>query len=92
MGYALRLHTSMKAFLAAAVLIIVFAGTLARAQQSPLAPPVVPKPADTGKSTTLKLGDKAPDFALPNGDGKLVMLSEYTQRSPVLLVFYRGFW
>ena len=42
--------------------------------------------------STLKVGDKAPDFALPNGDGKLVMLSEYTTRAPVVLVFYRGFW
>lgn len=42
--------------------------------------------------TTLKVGDKAPDFALPNGDGKLVVLGEYTIRSPVVLVFYRGFW
>jgi peroxiredoxin len=42
--------------------------------------------------TALKVGDKAPDFALPNGDGKLVMLSEYTARMPVVLVFYRGFW
>ena len=40
----------------------------------------------------MKLGDKAPDFALPNGDGKLVILSEYTHRSPVVLIFYRGFW
>jgi hypothetical protein len=40
----------------------------------------------------LKAGDKAPDFALPNGDGKLVTLSEHTQNSPVLLVFYRGYW
>lgn len=40
----------------------------------------------------LKVGDKAPDFALPNGDGKLVVLSEYTARSPVLVIFYRGFW
>jgi hypothetical protein len=47
--------------------------------------------AQTPRST-LKVGDKAPDFALPNGDGKLVMLSDYTTRSPVVLVFYRGFW
>jgi peroxiredoxin len=40
----------------------------------------------------LKVGDKAPDFALPNGDGKLVLLSEYTMRGPVVLIFYRGFW
>jgi len=42
--------------------------------------------------TALKVGDKAPEIALPNGDGKLVMLSEYTARTPVVVVFYRGFW
>jgi peroxiredoxin len=42
--------------------------------------------------TVLKVGDKAPDFALPNGDGKLVLLSQYTARTPVVVVFYRGFW
>ena len=67
-------------------------GGMTRAQQSPLTPPVLPKATEAAKSTTLKLGDKAPDFALPNGDGKLVVLSEYTQRSPVVLVFYRGYW
>lgn len=82
----------MKVFPIAAVLVLVFGAAAGRAQQSPLAPPVVPKPTDSGKSTTLRIGDKAPDFALPNGEGKLVLLSEYTQRSPVLLVFYRGFW
>ena len=40
----------------------------------------------------LKVGDKAPEIALPNGDGKLVQLSEYTARAPVVVVFYRGFW
>jgi len=58
--------------------------------QSPLAPPKLPAPIASGSS--LKVGAKAPDFALPNGDGKLVTLSEYTQRSPVVVVFYRGFW
>ena len=42
--------------------------------------------------TVLKVGDKAPDFALPNGDGKTVSLADYTGRGPVVLVFYRGFW
>jgi hypothetical protein len=43
-------------------------------------------------SSTLKVGDKAPDFSLPNGDGKVVTLSEYLGRGPLVLVFYRGFW
>jgi hypothetical protein len=42
--------------------------------------------------TALKVGDKAPDIAMPNGDGKLVRLADYTARAPVVVVFYRGFW
>jgi hypothetical protein len=72
--------------------LMISLGPMTRAQQSPLTPPVLPKASEASKSTTLKLGDRAPDFALPNGDGKLVILSEYTQRSPVVLVFYRGYW
>ena len=82
----------MKRFFTALGLMTSFVVGVTLAQQSPLAPPVLPKPADTPKTTTLKLGDKAPDFALPNGDGKLILLSDYTQRSPVVLVFYRGYW
>ena len=48
--------------------------------------------AQTTPRSHLKVGDKAPDFALPNGDGKLVGLAEYTGRGPVVLIFYRGFW
>ena len=85
----------MKALLVTLVLIglaIATFGQSPQSSQSPLAPPKIPPPSAEGKSTTLKVGDQAPDFGLPNGDGKLVILSEYTQRSPVVLVFYRGFW
>lgn len=81
----------MKGLLVTLILVGLAIATYGQVQ-SPLAPPKIPPPSVGGKSTTLKLGDKAPDFALPNGDGKLVILSEYTQRSPVVLVFYRGFW
>ena len=80
----------MKAFVCACILVVLCITANAQSGQSPLAPPKVPPPNASG--TSLKLGVKAPDFALPNGDGKLVALSEYTQRSPVVLVFYRGFW
>ena len=40
----------------------------------------------------LKVGDKAPDFSLPNPDGKLVGLRDYTAHGPVVVIFYRGFW
>ena len=39
-----------------------------------------------------KVGDKAPDFSLPNADGKPVSLSDYTSRGPVVVIFYRGYW
>jgi hypothetical protein len=83
----------MKALFSTFLLISLSIVAFGQSGQSPLAPPKTPTAgAPPGKSVKLKLGDKAPDFALPNGDGKLVVLSEYTQRSPVVLVFYRGFW
>jgi thioredoxin-dependent peroxiredoxin len=36
----------------------------------------------------LKVGDKAPDFTLPDEDGKPVALRAALARGPVLLVFY----
>jgi cytochrome oxidase Cu insertion factor (SCO1/SenC/PrrC family) len=44
-----------------------------------------------------KVGDKAPDFTLPDTDGNWVKLSDLLKVSDgrgqwVLLVFYRGYW
>ena len=39
-------------------------------------------------STTLKVGDKAPDFTLPDTDGKPVALSKLLDRGPVILAFF----
>jgi AhpC/TSA family len=82
----------MKSFLGTLFLIAIASAAYAQSAQSPLAPPKVPASGPLGNTLKLKLGDKAPEFALPNGDGKLIALSEFTQRSPVVLVFYRGFW
>ncbi len=38
-----------------------------------------------------KVGEAAPDFTLPDQEGKPVKLSEL-RGQPVLLVFYRGYW
>jgi len=40
----------------------------------------------------LKVGDRAPDFTLPNAFGDSVTLSEQLEKGPVVLVFYRGAW
>lgn len=40
----------------------------------------------------LKVGDTAPDFALPNVKGDTVRLSDALKHGPVILSFYRGGW
>jgi peroxiredoxin len=40
----------------------------------------------------LKVGDKAPDFSLPNATGKTINLSELLLKGKVVLTFYRGSW
>ena len=41
---------------------------------------------------TLKAGDRAPGFTLPNEQGQMVASSELLLRSPLVLSFYRGVW
>lgn len=40
----------------------------------------------------LKVGDRAPDFELPDASGKTVKLSELLARGPVVVTWYRGGW
>ena len=39
-------------------------------------------------STTLKVGDKAPDFSLPSSDGGSVHLADFIGKSTVVLAFF----
>jgi len=39
-------------------------------------------------STTLKVGDKAPDFTLPSTDGGTVHIGDYLGKSTVVLAFF----
>ncbi|MGD1898286.1 MAG: peroxiredoxin-like family protein [Phormidesmis sp.] len=43
-------------------------------------------------NNSLKVGDKAPDFTLPDPTGKPVKLSELLTNGPVVINFYRGQW
>jgi peroxiredoxin len=47
---------------------------------------------DYATRNVLQVGDKAPDFELPNALGKLVRLSDRLDQGPVILTFYRGGW
>ena len=40
----------------------------------------------------LGIGDRAPDFELPNAIGRTVSLGDLLTRGPVVLTFYRGVW
>ena len=40
----------------------------------------------------LKVGDKAPDFTLPNQRGESVSLSDLLAKGPAVVAFYRGAW
>ena len=39
-----------------------------------------------------KVGQKAPDFTLPNAQGQDVRLASLLARGPAVLSFYRGRW
>jgi len=40
----------------------------------------------------VKVGDPAPDFTLEAESGIPIALSQFRQKQPVVLVFYRGHW
>jgi hypothetical protein len=40
----------------------------------------------------LQIGERAPDFSLPNQRGEVVRLSDRLSKGPVVLSFYRGVW
>ncbi|HVH31692.1 MAG TPA: hypothetical protein VNA31_08545 [bacterium] len=40
----------------------------------------------------VRVGDRAPDFTLPDSAGKLVSLGELLARGPAVLSFFRGRW
>src|SRR5262249_62418158 len=42
--------------------------------------------------TVLRVGEPAPDFTLPDASGAPVSLDSFRERTPVVLVFYRGYW
>ncbi len=39
-------------------------------------------------ASSLKVGDKAPDFTLPDTEGKPITLSKLLERGPAILAFY----
>lgn len=42
--------------------------------------------------TPLRVGERPPDFTLPDASNQAVTLTDYRGKKPVVLVFYRGYW
>ena len=42
--------------------------------------------------TAVRVGDRPPDFTLPDATGRPVSLVDYRGKKPVVLLFYRGYW
>jgi len=42
--------------------------------------------------TALRVGERPPDFTLPDAAGRPVSLADYRGKKPVVIVFYRGYW
>lgn len=49
------------------------------------------KDLQQGKNA-IKIGQKAPNFKLPNPEGKLISLDSLLDKGPVVITFYRGDW
>lgn len=43
-------------------------------------------------SDAIKIGQKAPNFELPNQEGKTILLATLLEQGPVVVTFYRGDW
>ena len=44
------------------------------------------------RAAPVAVGETAPDFTLQDQNGRKVSLSQARGKSPVVLVFYRGYW
>ena len=71
----------MKVSTAFCQIMVLFLVAMAATSQTP-----------TPRSTPIGVGDMAPDFTLEDQNRNQVTLSAARSQSPVVLVFYRGYW
>jgi hypothetical protein len=81
----------MFAFCAAGSLGFAILASAASAQSQPPQNPQQPPAPPPQFSADLKVGDMAPDFALPGSDGKVHKLSDYKGKTVVLAWFPKAF-
>ena len=80
------MFTTLSVCAAAGIGLLAMSST-ASGQDQPPQPP----PAPAQYSANLKVGEMAPDFALPGSDGKTHKLSDYRGKTVVLAWFPKAF-
>ena len=53
---------------------------------------LIPPTVAQNRESPIAVGEMAPDFSLESHQGVKITLSEARNKSPVVLVFYRGYW
>lgn len=53
---------------------------------------LIPPTVAQNRTSPVAVGEMAPDFTLESHQGTRITLSEASGKSPVVLVFYRGYW
>ncbi len=78
--------------IARAGMLVVFLGLswVAMAQQT--AAPAARVKSLAARTVSVSVGETAPDFTLKDEEGRTAQLSAARGKSPVVLVFYRGYW
>lgn len=51
-----------------------------------------PRATEQNRTSPVTVGEMAPDFTLADHQGQKITLSEARAKSPVIIVFYRGYW
>ncbi len=90
----MRLNTVLSSLLALGMLTFTFAcePQAEQAVASGGSQPPATAPTTSADMTGGWIGKTAPNFSLPDADGKVVDVGKILGTKPVLLVFYRGNW
>ncbi len=76
------------AALAVLALVVPILSQCSSAETSATATPEAKATASAPEPAALKVGDKAPDFTLPDQNGKQISLSQFQGKENVVLAFY----
>ncbi len=84
----------MKQQIIALLAVTIFGLACASGSHEGVAQSTPPTPAANAavRQSPVKAGDAAPDFTLQDQNGSKVTLSAARGQTPVVLVFYRGYW